>query len=82
MRHLQADLERSDRVESYNLHAPRVVVRNGGGVHRRPKPAIGEREVRDGQAGVLVPHGRAERQLAEDQQGRREEDSRELIVDS
>ena len=52
-----------------------VVVRDGGGVHRRPELAVGEREVRDGQAGVLMAHRRAQGQLAQDQQGREKESS-------
>ena len=35
----------------------------------RPEFVIGERKVRNGQARVLMPHGRAQQQLAENKRG-------------
>ena len=65
MRHLQFDLERGDGILGVDGNPLRVVARNSISARVRPETAVGEREVRNCQSGVLVPHGGGDDQLEE-----------------
>ena len=68
MCHLQLNLKRGDGIFAVDLDPVRVIAGHGIGAGIRPPGAVGERKIRYGQAGMLVAHGGAENQLAQNQQ--------------
>ena len=80
MRHLQNNLKRGDGIDRIDLDTVLVVAGDGFGIQRRPEAAISRRKVRNGQARVLMPHGRAQNQLRENQKRRKQEQRAQTTV--
>ena len=67
--HVQADLERGNRICGRYLDPSPIIRCDRFGIHRRPRPAVGQGEIRDRQPGVLMAHGGPQNELHEDKRG-------------